>query len=243
MTLTSDLITFEECVSNAKPVLSVWRSSSEQSGAFISTAYATWEFVFSRVNGILGAALRGPETVATIADLPANGSWLGIRFRPGAYLHGVNHVSLRDRTIDLEMVGESHFRLGQTTYEVPTLPNAHGFVEHLARNGHLGFDDHVAAALQSELTTGINIRTAQRRFISATGLSRQAIATIERARHAAAMLRAGQTINDTIDVTGYCDQSQLTRSLKRLIGTTPAALRCAASRPQLSFLSELKTEA
>lgn len=235
------LIAFDERSSEAGQILSIWRSRSKSAGAFTSTAYPNWEFVFSWLNGTTSAVLRGPELVATVADLPASGSWLGIRFRTGAFLRGVNHAALRDRTIDLEMVGHRHFRLGGMTYEVPNFCNADCFVERLARSGHLGLDHHVVSALQNGFAFGGNARTMQRRFISTTGLSRQAIETIERARYAATMLRAGRTISDTIDVAGYCDQSQLTRSLKRLIGTTPAALRHVDSRPQLSFLSDMET--
>lgn len=229
------LIEFDERVPVSGQILSVWRSRSEKAGSFKSTAYPNWEFVFSYVDGTATAVLRGPETIATNAEVPANGSWLGIRFKSGALLRGVNYGALRDRKIDLEMVGHTHFRLGSTTYEVPTFHNAECLVERLVRSKILEVDPQVVSTMQNDDAMSTNIRTLQRRFVSATGLSRQTIKTIERARSAAAMIRAGCTISDTIAAAGYCDQSQLTRSLTRFIGTTPAGLRRDANRPQLSF--------
>jgi len=57
---------------------------------------------------------------------------------------------------------------------------------------------------------------------------------IERARHAATLLQRGVSIRDTVHQAGYFDQAHLTRSLRRLIGETPAQLRKRAT--QLSFL-------
>ena len=60
------------------------------------------------------------------------------------------------------------------------------------------------------------------------------IRQIERARHATRLLRAGVSIPDAVDEAGYYDQAHLTRSLKRLIGQTPAQV--LRGEKQLSFL-------
>jgi methylphosphotriester-DNA--protein-cysteine methyltransferase len=57
---------------------------------------------------------------------------------------------------------------------------------------------------------------------------------IERARHAANLLRDGAPILDTVHEAGYFDQAHLTRSLKILIGETPASI--IRRDAQLSFL-------
>jgi methylphosphotriester-DNA--protein-cysteine methyltransferase len=56
---------------------------------------------------------------------------------------------------------------------------------------------------------------------------------IQRARLAARLLVNGRSVLDTTFEAGYFDQAHLTRSLKRLIGTTPA--RLSREKPQLSF--------
>jgi AraC-like DNA-binding protein len=67
-------------------------------------------------------------------------------------------------------------------------------------------------------------RTIRHRFLRATGLSRSHIRQIERAQQAAALLRQGVSIPDTVFKLGYFDQPHLTRSLKRWVGHTPAQL-------------------
>jgi AraC-like DNA-binding protein len=50
-------------------------------------------------------------------------------------------------------------------------------------------------------------------------------------------LRQGVSILDTVEQAGYADQPHLTRSLKRLIGQTPAQLASDSSAMPLSFSS------
>jgi methylphosphotriester-DNA--protein-cysteine methyltransferase len=75
--------------------------------------------------------------------------------------------------------------------------------------------------------------------LRATGLTHGAVTQIERAHHAVALLRNGVSILDTVDRAGYADQPHLTRSLKRLIGQTPAQLTPLQKAMQLSFASTI----
>ena len=233
--MRANLIAFDQRLSDAEQVLTVWRSMSDQPGSFISTAYPTWELVFWSIAGVAGVSLRGPETVATHAHLPSDGRWLGIRFRTGAFLPGMDYSALRDRTLELPLLDATRFQFGGLTYEVPTFDNADCLVAQLASSGGLTLDHHVSSSLHEETAPERRDRTEQRRFRTATGLNRRMVKTIERARRAASLLRQGQPIGDTIDATGYCDQPHLTRSLTRLIGLTPAALTHPA-HTQLSFM-------
>jgi methylphosphotriester-DNA--protein-cysteine methyltransferase len=49
--------------------------------------------------------------------------------------------------------------------------------------------------------------------LRATGLPLRALQSIERARHAAALLQQGVSLLDTVEEAGYFDQSHLTRML------------------------------
>jgi methylphosphotriester-DNA--protein-cysteine methyltransferase len=57
---------------------------------------------------------------------------------------------------------------------------------------------------------------------------------IERARFATNLLRGGVPIVDTVHEAGFFDQAHLTRSLRHLMGLTPAKI--ARAERQLSFL-------
>jgi methylphosphotriester-DNA--protein-cysteine methyltransferase len=69
-----------------------------------------------------------------------------------------------------------------------------------------------------------SLRTVQRRFLRATGLTHGAASQIDRARYATTLLKQGASILDTVYEAGYADQPHLTRSLKHYIGQTPAQL-------------------
>jgi hypothetical protein len=76
-----------------------------------------------------------------------------------------------------------------------------------------------------------DLRTIQRRFLRATGLTQNAARQIERARYATSLLQQGVSILDTVLEAGYFDQPHPARSLKFLIGQTPAQI-LQKSRPE-----------
>jgi methylphosphotriester-DNA--protein-cysteine methyltransferase len=80
----------------------------------------------------------------------------------------------------------------------------------------------------------MSLRTGQRHFLQATGLTHRAVRQIERARHATNLLKQGVSILDTVHEAGYFDQAHLTRSLKHFVGETPREIGQAGT--QLSFL-------
>jgi methylphosphotriester-DNA--protein-cysteine methyltransferase len=98
----------------------------------------------------------------------------------------------------------------------------------------LAYEPIVDATLQGHLKDR-KLRTIQRRFLQATGLTQGAARQIERARYATHLLQQGTSIPDTVFEAGYFDQPHLTRSLKCLIGQTPAQIREKSLSEQMSF--------
>ncbi len=105
-------------------------------------------------------------------------------------------------------------------------------------DGLIVVDGAVDAALQGH-RQDLSVRSAQRHFLQATGLTHNMIRQIQRARHATNLLKQGVRILDTVHEAGYYDQAHLTRSLKYLIGQTPAQILRAEK--QLSFLYKTKS--
>jgi AraC-like DNA-binding protein len=210
----------------------VWRCHSERAGTFVSVATSHWDLVVTRLRGALTVTLKGPETKAREAFCPADGEWLGIRFKAGTFIPELPLSRLVDGDLDLPSSRRA-FRLDGRAWEYPSFENAETFVARLARAGLVARDTAVAAALDGDVHA-LSRRSAQRHFLHATGMSHVAHRQIERARHAANLLRAGVSIGDTIDEAGFFDQAHLTRSLGRLIGLTPAKL--AREERQLSCL-------
>ena len=106
-------------------------------------------------------------------------------------------------------------------------------MKRLVRAGLVATDPHIGDVLRGD-TRGRSRRTDQRRVLRATGMTHATIRQIRRARRATMLLRAGAALVDVAYDAGYYDQAHLTRSLRRFVGQTPAAI--AAGCGQLSLL-------
>ena len=227
-------LTFNDRLSDSPFVERIWRSRSERAGAFLSVAASHFEMAITRHRGKTFLTLRGPETRATTADCPAEGEWLGIRFRLGTFLPWLTPGRLRDRRdVTLPAATGHSFWLNGSAWEYPDYENADAFVARLAQKGILARDPAVDMALRRE-PTAVSLRSLQRRFLQATGITHSTVRQIERARHATNLLKQGVSILDAVYEAGYFDQAHLTRSLGRLIGQTPAEI--GRGTRQLSFL-------
>jgi AraC-like DNA-binding protein len=141
---------------------------------------------------------------------------------------------LRDRNdITLPDASTRSFWLRGSAWEYPTFENADTFVARLIRKGVLARDRTVDAVLRGDVHA-LSLRSTQRHFRRATGITYSTFRQIQRARYAAILLRSGVAIADVVHLSGYYDQPHLTRSLTRLIGQTPTEI--ARMTRQLSFL-------
>jgi len=232
-----NLIHIESRKAESPLIQSVWRSRSEAPGPFLSIATNRMELVVTRLEGKIYCNLRGPETQATIANVPPEGDWVGIQFKLGVLMPHLPTVNLVDGDIELPAACKQSFWLKGSAWEYPTFENAEAFVAKLVREGLLERETAVDAVLQNQAAE-VTERTMQRRFLRATGLTRGAAVQIARARHATNLLQQGTSIGDTVELAGYYDQPHLTRSLRKFIGQTPAQLLEKGGGMQLSFLAE-----
>jgi len=215
-------LTGEERLSDSPFVERIWRSRSERAGPFISIAQPRWEIVLTKREGKTTVTVRGPETRATSAYCPANAEFIGIMFKAGAFMpHLPARMVMDRRDIDLPEATRQSFWLKSATWQYFDYDNADTFVDRLVRDGLLVFDPVINTVLQG-YPTDLSLRTVQRRFIQATGLTNNMIYQISRARQATTLLKQGKSILDTVHRLGYADQPHLTRSLRYLIGQSPA---------------------
>jgi len=228
------LIAFEDRPSDSPFIERIWRSHSEEAGVFHSIATCHWDLVVSRLQGRATLIVHGPETKATMAEVPAEGEWFGVRFKVGTFMPLLRCEQVRDRNdVTLPNATSRSFWLNGSAWEFPGFDNAETFVNRLVRRGLVTMDRVAGAAIRGELQS-FTTRTEQRRVRQVTGLTRGAIVQIERARQAALRLRQGVPILDVVEEAGYFDQAHLTRSLQRFIGQSPA--RLARGGEQLSLL-------
>lgn len=215
---------FERRPSDSPFVEMVWRTQSERAGTFISQAEAHSEIVVSKYQGKTTLTVRGPETQASSAPFPEDAEFFGIVLKLGTFMPHLlprNLLNRRDATLP-EATGQSFWLLGMA-WQLPNFDNADTFVDRLMREDILVREPIVEAALQGHLKD-LSLRSVQRRFLRATGLTHNTFYQIERARRAVALLQQGVPILDATYEAGYADQPHLTRSLKRYMGQTPAQI-------------------
>jgi hypothetical protein len=233
------VLEFEDRESPSAFVERVWRCRSRTGGRFLSMAEAAIELVVTRLPGFLAVTLRGPVTHGTFIECPPNGEWLAIRFRLGTYLPRIPAAALADHNdLYLPVLGDGRFWLSDLAWEIPGFDNAEDFVARLALAGVITRSHATDAAAEGDMAW-MSQRSLQRHFRQVTGMTLGGYGQIRRARRAAALLSGGASILDATFEAGYFDQAHLTRSVKQLIGITPA--RLLRDRPQLSF--SYKTEA
>lgn len=202
-----------------------WAATCDQATTFSSIAEATPGIAFARIDGVTTVHLRGPETQATMLDCPADAEYFGAEFRLGTYLPMFPPARLANlQDAMLPVLSDGRILVDGRSWEMPTPNNLDVFVDRLERADLLAFEPLAEQLCYDEGEAVVAERTAQSRFRRAVGVSRRSVRVIERARQAARQLRAGASIVDVVVDNGYYDQPHLTRSLKRLIGYTPAEL-------------------
>ena len=147
---------FDDRLSDSPFVERVWRSHSDRAGTFLSVAASHFEMAVTRHRGKTFLTLRGPETKATTADCPAEGEWLGIRFKLGTFMPQLHTGQLRDRRdVTLPDATSRSFWLNGSAWEYPDFENAETFVTRLARKGVIARDPAVDAAVRGQAASAV----------------------------------------------------------------------------------------
>ncbi|MEV5967547.1 helix-turn-helix domain-containing protein [Kribbella sp. NPDC051952] len=201
----------------------VWTAECDSPTGFSSLATSHPGIGFARIGGKWAVHLRGPATKASPMTCPADAEFFGSDFRLGAYLPMFPPARLSNlRDAILPTLSDGRILLDGRAWEMPTPDNLDVFFTRLERAGLLAFDPVVEELRHGVAVRRLPERTAQSRFVRAVGLSRRKLQLIERARHAVHLLHGGVAIAEVVTTAGFYDQPQLTRSLRQLIGHTPA---------------------
>jgi hypothetical protein len=214
----------EDRLSDSPYVHRVWRSRASGVARMTSIAVPHWELVFWQHRGRTHAAVRGPETTASEAEVPDGSESFGIVFAHGTSMPHLPPARLVDSEVGSPHATAGTFLLRGDEWLIPGFDSAEQFVARLVRAGVVVRDplvDEVVAGGMPDVGT----RSVQRRIAAATGLTQGGIRQIERARQAAILLGEGVAPLDVVHRLGYYDQPHLARSLARFIGRTATDLR------------------
>jgi hypothetical protein len=217
-------VIYEDRLSDTPFVETIWRTQAVSDGCDIVSADMCWDMLIVTQEDKIRVSIWGPMTKSAHIPHTEGQEWIGIRFKPGTFIPHLSADKLVNQGIVLPEATGKSFWLDSSTWECPNYGNVETFVNRLVRGGLLFRDTVVEAALQG-YPQDLSLRAIQRRFLRITGLTQRTIRTIERAQQAASLLRSGKTILDTVYEVGYADQQTMTKSLKRLMGLTPAQIR------------------
>jgi len=215
----------EAKLSDVPYVEMIMRGRTESDGASIRPAERHWHMVIVRHQDTPRLLVVGPWTKAGVASWQDGAEILWIKFKLGTFMPHLPTRNFLNTETMLPQAGDQSFWLNGSAWQFPTYENADTFVHRLVRDQLLLSDPLINATLQDQVSPHeIASRTVRHRFLHSTGLTQNFIRQVERAQRAAALLRQGVSILDTVYETGYFDQPHLTRSLKQFIGYTPAQI-------------------
>ena len=214
---------YEERSSDSPYIEMITRGWTARDGSTIRPAEINWHMVFVRHNGRVQPVFVGPLRTAGVASWEEGAELLWIRFKLGTFMPHLPTRDFLDVETNLPGAASQSFWLKGSAWQFPDYDNADTFVARLARDDLLTHDPLIDAVLQGQ-PQAMSLRTIQRRFLRATGLTPRTFQQIERARQAMTLLQQGVPILDTVYETGYFDQSHLTNALKRFVGQTPAQI-------------------
>ena len=227
-------IEFDDRQSESPYIERVWRSRSDAVDRMTSIASAHWTLVGWRAGRVWRVAVQGPETGATIAPVPTDTQFVGIRLSLGTTLESLPLGRLVDDGAEFADVSRLSVRVFGHTMPLPDYDDAEDLVRRMALAGVVVRDPMVSDVLRG-WSPDVSARTVRRHFARVTGLTPGAVRQIERTRAAAALIQAGAPIADVAHDLGYYDQPHLARSLDRFVGHTATALRDGTAG-QLSVL-------
>lgn len=211
----------EERASDSPYLETVTRGWTEGEGSVIRPAESHWHMVLTTYQGKMHCIVTGALPTSGVVSYTEGAEILWIRFKLGTFLPHLPARLLLNKETLLPDAACHSFWLGGSAWQFPDFDNVETFINRLARAGALACDPLVNAVLQDR-PQEMAPRTIRHRFLQATGLSHNHIHQIERAQQAAALLRQGMSIADTVYELGYFDQPHLTRALKQWVGQTPA---------------------
>lgn len=216
-------LSYEERLSDSPYVEKVTRGWTTGQGSTIRPAEINWHMILTRHSGGTQFMLVGPWETSGVAAWGGEAEILWIKFKLGTFMPHLPTKDILESETTLPEAASRSFWLKGSAWQFPDYENADTFVQKLVHEEILAHDPLVESVLQGE-PTEMSPRTVRHRFLRATGLPQGHIFQFERAQRAAALLRQGQSILNTVYEAGYFDQPHLTRSLKQFIGYTPAQI-------------------
>lgn len=199
-------------------------------GGDLTVPDGCWDLVIIKQNSETQVLLTGAITRPIPLAFPPGTEAMNITFKPEVY-HLIPAPQMLNEGKILPRFGAKSFRFGNNVLEIPTFDNAEEFVNKMMKLGVLASDKLVASILEGR-PMAASERSVQRHFLQTTGMTMKFVQQVQRAQLAVEMIKQGKRIVDVAHALGFTDQAHMTKSLKGIMGITPAAITQAAAKNQ-----------
>jgi len=196
----------------------IWTTQNLTDGVYTATPDGSWDLISCRnEDGSRFAFFAGQATKPQQVPYKAHTSSLVISFAAHVYLTDIKARRLTDTTIMLTNADADHFLLSGVKFAFPTVDTAEELVDALIAHGHIQSDEVVENAEKYAASQ----RTIQRHFSQSAGMTKKQLEQVKQAQRAVRLLKNGLNPATVAAEVGYHDQAHMSRSLRRIMGTTP----------------------
>jgi hypothetical protein len=189
----------------------------------MATPDGCWDMVILKRHEGVAVFRTGMLTRAIPLQRQAGEELLTISLPASMFMPWIKAARLVDQAFDFPMVGPRAVMIDGSVVELPSFHNAEMFVEVLVRKGILEQDELVASVLQGR-PKAMSLRTLQRHFVQASGITANVWQRIQQAQRAVALLQHGMSPYWVAAEVGYFDQAHMTKILKLTMGQTPGEI-------------------
>ncbi|MBN8639912.1 MAG: AraC family transcriptional regulator [Anaerolineae bacterium] len=213
---------YEERRSSSPLIESIWHTRGESSGCHLAIADGSWDFIVIRLGDEISMFVAGASTQAAPIHYEPGIEYVGIRMKIGAFMPLWPASDVLNNMVQLPQATRNSFWLQDSMLEIPTFENVEAFMGKLVRNRLVTHDPIIEASLEGD--PNLSLRSVQRHFLNATGVTQAMLRQIERARYAQTLLLEGKPILETVFAAGFTDQPHMTKAMKQFIGLTPGQI-------------------
>ena len=212
--------TYEERSSRLPFIQCLWLANVAQVGEYDDIAKETWGLAFTKhADGSLAAELLGPSYRHRVLERVLGDEYWGVEFYSSVTMIGVDKPKLTSKLVPL-LVIDGNFFIGENSYKVPSFEELEAFCDDLEKQGIILYFPK-----SLEYQGSLSLRSNQRHYCKAVGLTRKQSYQIRRAKLASTLLKNGTAPIDAALKAEYSDQAHMTRSLKSLFGKTPTQIK------------------
>lgn len=215
--------TYEENQIDSIFIDKIWHTRTTSSGVYTAGLDGNWDIIISTYAGETSVMVNGVGKAAAQVPYVAGIESIGIALKPGVFLRDLQGKDIVDKQLVLKKESNAYVQMDNRLFKVPTFETAEAFVDELAKQGVLLINNFVSSFHEGS-AKGTSERSLRRHVNQTTGLSPYFFHQIRRAQHATQLLQQGTPIAQAALEAGYTDQAHMTKSVKLLMGYTPAQI-------------------